>query len=268
MGGKQFRIIPVVDLKGGVAVHAIRGERERYKPVVSPLAATPEFFPLVAAFGFQLGLTEVYVADLDAITGGLPEGNFAVMSAAIKKIHSLDDPASPFSFMVDAGVRDCTGAEAVFAAGANKVIVGTETLTDIAELAVLIGEYGSGRVVVSLDSCDDCIISPAAALRGLGPPEAILRLREYGAEQFVLLELKRVGTAAGLNRKLIQACLACLPLTPGKEDLASPSLLIGGGVSGRADLEWLKQAGVAGALIATALHDGRLTVEEIKAIVE
>jgi len=34
-----MRVIPVIDLKGGVAVHAVRGERERYRPVRSRIAA-------------------------------------------------------------------------------------------------------------------------------------------------------------------------------------------------------------------------------------
>jgi len=33
-----MRVIPVIDLKRGVAVHAVRGDRERYRPLRSRIA--------------------------------------------------------------------------------------------------------------------------------------------------------------------------------------------------------------------------------------
>ena len=37
-----FEIIPVIDLMGGVVVHARSGERDSYRPLTSPLAASAE----------------------------------------------------------------------------------------------------------------------------------------------------------------------------------------------------------------------------------
>ena len=65
-----MRVVPVIDLKGGMAVHAVRGERERYRPVRSVItddAGDP--VALARAFASELGLDELYVADLDAIGG-------------------------------------------------------------------------------------------------------------------------------------------------------------------------------------------------------
>lgn len=266
MDKKPFRIVPVIDLKGGLAVHAVRGERVHYQPVSSVLTGTPELFPLVAAFAIKLGLTEAYIADLDAITGGQPAGNLAVIGAAQKALRGMTGAATPISLMVDAGVASRADAAGVFAAGAAKAVVGTETLASIADLADLVDDYGPRRVVVSLDCRDGRIISPVAELRGLAPPAAIRLLRASGAAQFILLELTRVGTAAGLNRPLIKACVDSLASLPDKAASTDLSLFVGGGVSGWADLEWLKQADVAGALVATALHDGRLTGDDIRAL--
>jgi len=65
-----MRVVPVIDLKAGTAVHAVRGERESYRPVRSVIAgADGDALALAHAFRAQLGLDELYVADLDAIGG-------------------------------------------------------------------------------------------------------------------------------------------------------------------------------------------------------
>ena len=46
-----MRIVPVLDLKGGVAVHAVRGERQSYAPVRSVLS--PSADPVALARAFQ-----------------------------------------------------------------------------------------------------------------------------------------------------------------------------------------------------------------------
>mgnify|MGYP003694498083 CR=1 FL=1 len=69
-----MRVVPVLDLKGGVAVHAIRGERHAYAPVQSVLSPSAEPVALARAFRERLGSDACYVADLDAITGAGDHG--------------------------------------------------------------------------------------------------------------------------------------------------------------------------------------------------
>ena len=64
-----MRLIPVMDLKDGLVVHAVRGERQRYQPVKSVLCPTAQPLDVALAFRDQLGLSELYIADLDAIQG-------------------------------------------------------------------------------------------------------------------------------------------------------------------------------------------------------
>ena len=64
-----MRLIPVIDLLDGQAVHAVIGKREHYRPVKSVLCDTPDPFEVATAFRDRLGLNEIYIADLDAIQG-------------------------------------------------------------------------------------------------------------------------------------------------------------------------------------------------------
>ncbi|SHI29777.1 HisA/HisF-related TIM barrel protein [Desulfosporosinus lacus] len=259
MNKKLFRVIPALDLKNGVVVHGIRGEREKYQPIESILSMSPELSPLVDGFVQQLGLREFYVADLDAIMSSMKKDH---LNFVAQKNAERVNNHKPLSFMIDAGVYDVDGVGKVLAAGADQVIIGTETLPSLAMLQEIINHYGRERLVVSLDIKDGKIMSAAVELTRLTPPQAMRELMKLGIQQFILLELSRVGTGAGLNKTLIKECLAVLGVQPKKTKMTG-SLILGGGVSGYEDLRWLMLEGVSGAIVASALHDGRLTKEKL-----
>src|SRR4051795_5614583 len=86
----DVRVVGVIDLKDGTAVHAVRGERERYRPVRSVMSGDDgDAVALARAFRSELGLGEVYVADLDAMGGG--DGNPALLTALAREAPHLVD---------------------------------------------------------------------------------------------------------------------------------------------------------------------------------
>src|SRR3954447_8730104 len=144
-----MRVVPVIDLKAGAAVHAVRGERERYRPVRSIMAGDDgDPLSLARTFRSELGLDELYVADLDAISG---EGEHSSIIGAL---------AREARVMVDAGVSEPERARALLDIGAHRVVVGTETLTGADALDRLLGELPEGAVVLSADLRDGRAQSP------------------------------------------------------------------------------------------------------------
>jgi phosphoribosylformimino-5-aminoimidazole carboxamide ribotide isomerase len=238
------RVVGVIDLKDGTAVHAVRGERERYRPVRSVLAGDDgDAVALARAFRSELGLDEVYVADLDAIGGG--DGNPALLTALAREA----------SIMVDAGVTEPQRPRALLDLGAHRVIVGTETLSGPDALDRLLEELPAGAVVLSVDLRDGRLLSPDAQLAGLPALDAMRRLP--AVREAIVLDLARVGSGAGPDVELIAAIHAAFP------DL---ELLAGGGVRHVEDLRALDAAGAAGALVATALHSGVIARRELAAL--
>ena len=67
-----MRVLPVLDVLKGHVVRGVAGRRQEYRPIQSRLASSSQ--PLAIAGGFRrhFGLTEFYLADLDAILGGPP----------------------------------------------------------------------------------------------------------------------------------------------------------------------------------------------------
>jgi phosphoribosylformimino-5-aminoimidazole carboxamide ribotide isomerase len=238
-----MRVIPVLDLKNGRAVHARAGLRDAYAAVVSPLVAEPgDALALARAYREQLGLEELYVADLDAITGGRPQRE---MVRALARVGS--------AVMLDAGATNALSARALVGDGVARVIVGLETLVALEELEVIARALGRQRVVFSLDLVNGAPVTRPDARVPASPAAIADGAVDAGAGAVIVLDLARVGTGSGVDLALIARLAAALA-----RRAPDVELIAGGGVRDRADLARLADAGCAGALVATALHEGRL----------
>ena len=254
-----MRVVGVIDLKGGAAVHAVRGERERYRPVRSAIGGDDgDALALARGFRDALGLEEIYVADLDAIVGGsgraAQSSDAAIGAGAGDHGALLRALASEARVMVDAGVSEPAHAQALLDLGAHRVIVGTETLPGPGALDRLLAELPDDALVLSVDLREGRVLSPDPRLAGLSALDALSRLHRTGLRDVIVLDLARVGSGAGPDVALIAEIHGAFP------DL---ELLAGGGVRTIDDLRALDGAGAAGALVATALHSGVIGPREL-----
>jgi len=245
-----MRIVGVLDLRGGRAVHARGGARDRYAPVemVAGLPIRPgDPVALARAYLDRLGLTELYAADLDAIGGSAPQ------AAALAALRALGAPLA-----VDAGVSTVDRARQLVALGASQVVVGLETLPSWSMLEAIGGACDRERVIFSLDLRDARPIVTAGGIdRGDLPEVYAARAADAGASALIVLDLARVGTSAGLDLDTIAAIRRRVPRL---------TLLAGGGVRDAADLRRLADAGCDGALVATALHTGRIGPNDLRQV--
>jgi phosphoribosylformimino-5-aminoimidazole carboxamide ribotide isomerase len=238
------RVLPVLDLKGGHVVHGIAGRRADYRPIVSRLTASADPRDVATAFLTQLGLRELYVADLDAIAGAPPA------LATFAALHALG-----CVLWVDAGLRTAAQGEPLLAAGVERIVAGLETLAGPEELARL-SERSGESVVFSLDLKEGKPLSNAMAW-GEDAFLIAARATTLGVRSVLVLDLARVGVGEGLGTE--ELCGRLASAFPQVEVLA------GGGVRGPEDLHRLRQCGVRGVLVASALHDGRLSREDLRA---
>jgi HisA/HisF family protein len=229
-------VIPVLDLKAGLAVHAVRGERERYAPVESLLASNGDAIALAKSYRDRLGYHLCYVADLDAIAGA------PANTELLRGLLGLG-----LALWVDAGVAGVGEALALARLGVAKVIIGSETLRSPDQLSALAERLSPGKLVLSVDLQAGVLRAPP----GINTPRELVALGAgAGIRDVILLDLARVGAAAGPPLDLLAS------LGPHFPELAFYG---GGGVRDRAVLDALARAGAAGALVATALHRGTLS---------
>ncbi|MCI0360947.1 MAG: HisA/HisF-related TIM barrel protein [Planctomycetaceae bacterium] len=244
-----MRVIPVIDLLGGQVVRGIGGRREEYRPIVSQIAADAR--PATVARGLveRFGFDTAYVADLDAIVRG---------ELSVRVWHSIADAG--MTLWLDAGISDRRRAGLVARAleSANikfSLIVGLESLQSLDELSHIKGDWGAPTV--SLDLREQRTLARASELKTLSPLEtARVLARSIGIEQLIVLDLADVGSGSGTRTLgLCREIRDCLPQF---------SITAGGGVRGLGDLKALADAGCDAALVASALHDGRLTREDVE----
>ena len=236
-----MRIIGVIDLKDGQAVHARGGRRDEYA-AVSKAAGTVISGDAVKLAGLYLntfGLTDIYVADLDAIGSAAPNDD------VVRSICRLGG-----NVLVDGGVATPDAARRVAATGARGVIVGLETLESFDNLRDICNLH---PVTFSLDLRDGVPMCRAA----LGQFSAEDLAREAvaaGAKAIIVLDVARVGGHHGPDLQMVNRIRLAV---------RESQVLAGGGVRGPGDLKQLADIGCDGALVASALHDGRVTKPDI-----
>jgi phosphoribosylformimino-5-aminoimidazole carboxamide ribotide isomerase len=250
-----MRVIGVIDLLGGRAVHARAGDRQKYAPVASVAGDAVR----LARRYLAAGVRELYVADLNAILSG------ARQDGAVEALATLGVP-----LWVDAGISTIEAARECLALGATRVVVGLETLSSFDALQSICRNVGGSRMAFSIDLREgQPMIRPDAAI----PPNVVRigTLQQVGAavegaarfaasagvEAIIVLDLAKVGMSTGVDPGLIARVRAAVP---------GVMLLAGGGIRNADDLSRLAAAGCDGALVATALHDGTLGAADIAAL--
>jgi phosphoribosylformimino-5-aminoimidazole carboxamide ribotide isomerase len=241
-----MRLIPVIDLLDSRVVHAVRGEREHYKPVKSVLCQIPDPLAVASAFRDRLGLKEVYIADLNAIQG-IPPNSHRKLIVRLAQRERME-------IILDAGIANVEDAWDWLDLGIHKAVIGAETLCDLNELWKLPANLDPGRLVFSLDMRAGKILSRIPDLAAMPVLDLLEQLRSAGWQEIILLDLSLVGSGEGTSFPLASEAQARFP---------GLSLLVGGGIAGIEELLKLKAAGIAGVLLATALHSGAMTAQHI-----
>jgi phosphoribosylformimino-5-aminoimidazole carboxamide ribotide isomerase len=238
-----LKVIPVIDVLNGLVVHAIRGIRKEYQPLQSVLTKSVE--PLEVARIFKnLGFSDLYMADLDAIIDC--SNNFS----GLKKITDEVD----IELMVDGGVTSIERAKKLLETGVSKLIVGTESLQSKSFVSQAVKILGSERIVVSLDLKGDKILVKLG-FDGCTDPICLLQqFKDMSISQVIVLDLLRVGSGEGVNVDFLKKVIAEVGV----------DVYVGGGVRDIKDLVELKNIGVSGALMATGLHSGKISIDQIK----
>jgi phosphoribosylformimino-5-aminoimidazole carboxamide ribotide isomerase len=237
-----MQIIPVIDLMGGEAVHATGGERAGYRPISTPLCSTAEPLAVVRAYQALYPFEALYIADLDAIGGA---GDNEAAAAQIEAEHP------ELTLWVDRGLRELDDCRGWIARHPTRMLVlGSESQRDAGTVAAMARGKEKDSVALSLDYRGERFLGPAAlaSVTALWPGTVIaMTLGKVGSDAGPDLErLRAVQRRAGPQRRVYAA----------------------GGVRNGDDLARLAEAGIAGALIASALHHGRLGRDELARLSE
>lgn len=249
MPQSEFRILPVIDLMGGRVVHGVGGHRAQYAPVASCLTVDSTPHSVAKAFSDRFALSELYVADLDAISGGEPDWD------------SLDQIAdNGVRIWLDGGINSVETANhfrrAIHARPyLAALIVGLESIRSGSDLASICSSIGRQRAVFSLDLQDGRPLTSVPDLADAAPLDLARIAWRSGFRRMIILDLAFVGVDRGVG--VCQLCQQLRVFAPSVE------LLAGGGIRTTADIRLLANAGCNGVLVASALHRGEILPSQL-----
>ncbi len=235
-------LYPAIDIRGGQAVRLLQGDYER--------ETTYDADPADAATRWAgEGAEFLHVVDLDGAKAGAPRNLEVVRRIAA----AVECP-----IQVGGGLRDAASVDAVLAAGAERVVIGTAALRDPEFLDAAVAAHGE-RVVVSVDARGGQVsLSGWTEATGRDVAETVAELSERGVARFLCTEIDVDGTMAGPALDELARISAATPAR----------VIASGGVGGLADLEALARdatPNIEGAIVGRALYENRFTVAEAMA---
>jgi 1-(5-phosphoribosyl)-5-[(5-phosphoribosylamino)methylideneamino] imidazole-4-carboxamide isomerase/N-(5'phosphoribosyl)anthranilate isomerase len=231
-----LELLPAVDVQGGQAVQLVQG-----------IAGSEKTFgdPIEAALNWQrAGAEWIHLVDLDAAFG---RGNNRDLLAKI--VGQLD-----LKVEMSGGIRDDESLEAAMATGCRRVNIGTAALEQPEWCAKAIATYGD-RVAVGLDVRGRTLAARGWTSEGGDLYDVLARLDAEGCARYVVTDVNKDGMLQGPNLELLANVCAA----------TDRPVVASGGITELSDLEKLMgmvDAGVEGAIIGTALYEGRFTLEE------
>lgn len=245
-----MRVIPVIDLLGGQVVRGIAGRRHEYRPIESQLASNARPATVARALREKFGFDTVYVADLDAIQGRPPN---------VESWQAIDGEG--LELWLDAGIGNPQALRALqallFSRSINaEIVIALESLQDDLSDEDWRDARGASQLqIFSLDLKSGIPNHQIVEWRNSSAIEIGRIAHARGFHNIIVLDLSDVGTNGGT--RTIQLCQQL------KRELHPVRIIAGGGVRGFADLRALA-AGCEAVLVASALHDGRLTPGDIQ----
>jgi 1-(5-phosphoribosyl)-5-[(5-phosphoribosylamino)methylideneamino] imidazole-4-carboxamide isomerase/N-(5'phosphoribosyl)anthranilate isomerase len=235
-----LQLLPAVDVQGGRAVQLVQGVAGSEKTFGDPVAA---------ALRWQdAGAEWLHLVDLDAAFGR--GQNRAVLAEIVGRL-DIDVEMS-------GGIRDDESLRTALATGCRRVNIGTAALERPEWCARVIAEHGD-RVAIGLDVRGRTLAARGWTRDGGDLYEVLARLDEEGCARYVVTDVDKDGMLQGPNLDLLRSVCAA----------TERPVVASGGVTELSDLRALMNLvgdGVEGAIVGTALYEGRFALEDALAL--
>lgn len=235
-----FTILPSIDLRGGRVVDLYQGDF--LKETVFEEAAEAWAHRFIAA-----GATWIHVVDLDGSRDGTRRNR--VLVEAIGRIAH----AGGGQLELGGGIRTIEAVEAARTAGADRVVIGTAAVENPQLVADAVTRFGAEAIVVGIDSREGIVTTRGWTEGSQKRTSDLAReMEQLGCIRFVCTDVTRDSTLTAPNFESLQEIAAS---TAGR-------VIASGGVTTGEQIVRLRELGLEGAIVGSALYAERLTLED------
>lgn len=232
-------IFPAIDLHNGQSVRLFKGN---YKQVTLINKNPIEQVKKIASYEVK----QLHIVDLDGAKIGKPQ-NYSIIQN-IRKI---------FTGFIEAGggIRDFKTAQDYLELGIDRIIVGSAAVEEPSFVKLLLKEYGSDRIVISVDGIDGKVAVNGWLEQSNVEMENLIQvMSDSGARHFIVTDVSRDGTMTGPNLDLLFKL---------KQDMPQINFIANGGIRDLRDLHHMKAFGITDVIIGKGLYEGTITLEQI-----
>jgi phosphoribosylformimino-5-aminoimidazole carboxamide ribotide isomerase len=240
---EKFTVIPSIDLKDGHVVRLLHGDMNRSTVYGSDPGETARRFD-------EAGATLIHIVDLDGAIAGAPRNIEAIAKIRASVKCAID---------VSGGLRTIEAVRAAFAAGADRVSIGSAALLNPGLVRDACAEF-PGKIFGSID-----IRNGKLAVKGwvetsqLTLIEAANRFRAAGVAAAIVTDIARDGAQVGVDAARMEEIANAVRIP----------VIASGGVASLDDILALQtrfEAGVVGVVVGRALYEGNFSLSDALAV--
>ncbi|NKI75916.1 1-(5-phosphoribosyl)-5-[(5-phosphoribosylamino)methylideneamino]imidazole-4-carboxamide isomerase [Dickeya sp. CFBP 2040] len=160
---------------------------------------------------------------------------------------------------VGGGIRTEQDVEALLAAGASRVVIGSTAVKQPEQVQQWFTRYGADALVLALDVRIDAdgvkniAISGWQENSGITLEQTVERYLPFGLKHVLCTDISRDGTLQGSNVELYREISTRYPQV---------AFQASGGIGSLADIAALRSSGVQGVIVGRALLEGKFNVTE------
>ena len=235
-----FEILPSIDLRGGRVVDLYQGDFNRETAFAGGAAEWAQRF-------LDAGARWIHVVDLDGSRDGAG-ANRALVGDVVRAARRVGA-----SVELGGGIRSLETIEAALADGADRVVIGTAAVEHPELVHQAVERFGPEPIVVGIDSRDGYVTTRGWTERSQTRATQLAReMARCGAVRFVCTDVTRDSTLTAPNFESLAEIAAA----------SEASVIASGGVTTVEQIERLRDLGLEGAIVGSALYAGRLRLED------
>jgi phosphoribosylformimino-5-aminoimidazole carboxamide ribotide isomerase len=230
-----MKVFPAVDILDGRCVQLVQGKRESATFFGEPLSCARRWL--------DEGADALHVINLDGAFGNAGS-NVAMIRDLIRDTGA--------GVQLGGGIRTWEDAQGWLDTGVERIILGTLAIKDPEIIRSLSREFGGERIMAGVDAKGGQITIEGWQETAGDYLSWARKFEQLGAGSLLYTNIDVEGLEKGVHYPPIKALL---------EETTIP-VTVAGGISGVKDIYGLREIGVHGAVLGSALYSGRIRLKD------
>jgi phosphoribosylformimino-5-aminoimidazole carboxamide ribotide isomerase len=238
----SFQILPSIDVRGGKVVDLYQGDFSKETVYEDTAEAVAQSF-------VRAGAAWIHMVDLDGSRDGTRQND-----PAIRRVAEIAGAAG-LRLELGGGIRSLESIETALALGIHRVVIGTAAVERPGLVDEAVAHFGAEAIVVGIDSRNGMVATRGwTADSSLKATDMARQMVERGAVRFVCTDITRDSTLTAPNFEALEEISLAVE--------GKAHVIASGGVTTIEQVTRLRELGLEGAIIGSALYAGKLKLED------